>query len=134
MSPLGAYLLANGQKPWDWGTVDCCTFAADWCVSLEFPDPMAAIRGAYETEAEAQALVQKHGLLRLVDRGLRGIGWARTLDPKTGDIGLVRRMGPVGTDTVCAIRSEGRWVTRTAGGYYSDDAGELLRAWKPPHG
>lgn len=129
MSTLGAYLHAVAQQPWDWGTGDCCTFAADWCVALGYPDPMAAIRGTYSTEAEALALLKRHGLLRLVDRGARGIGVKRTDDPRTGDVGLIRRLGPGGMDAVCAIRSEDRWVSRLERGLYVDEAGELVRAW-----
>ena len=53
---LPAYLA--GALPFAWGSSDCCTFAADWLVTLGKPDPLADLRGTYATPIEARALMR----------------------------------------------------------------------------
>lgn len=133
MSALGDYLAATGRRPWAWGTDDCCTFTADWCVALGYPDPLAFLRGQYADEAGALEHVRRHGLVRLAARGYRSIGLERTADPLPGDVAVLRRP-TAGTDTtmaVCAIRLENeRWATRLERGISVDEGGVLLAAWR----
>lgn len=128
---LGEYLQRTAQTPWAWdGSADCCTFTADWCVAVGYPDPMAFIRGSYASEAEALARVRRAGLLRLAQRGYKSIGLVRTLAPRCGDVAVLRRPTVEGDDVVCAIRSSDRWVTRLERGISVDEGGTLLRAWR----
>lgn len=130
---IGEYLAEAAHKPWAWGVADCCTFTADWCIAVGYPDPMAFIREKYATEAEAIAHVRRAGLVRLAARGYRSIGLARTDAPLIGDVGVLRRptMGADTTGVVCAIRvSKERWATRLEQGISVDEGGELLAAWR----
>lgn len=135
MSALGEYLEAVARRPWNHGDRpgpkhDCCTFPADWCVDRGYPDPMAFIRGAYSTAAEAVAQVRKPGLVKLASRGFEGIGLKRTKAPLDGDVAVIRRPTEDGDNIVCAIRSGDRWVTLMERGLVVDEGGKVLRAWR----
>jgi len=124
---LGEYLLAVVAKPF--GVDGCCTFVADWCVELGHPDPMAFIRGSYASAEEVAALLQKPGLLRLAHRGFESIGLPQTLEPATGDVGVIHRLTDDHVDIVCAIRSGERWVSRLDRGLLVAEA-PTIRAWR----
>lgn len=135
MTALGDYLASAAREPWNHGDKpgpkrDCCTFTADWCLAVGYPDPMAFIRDRYATSGEALELVQKTGLLRLAARGYRSIGLKATKEPLCGDVAVIRRPTVDGYNVVCAIRSAGRWVTLLERGLIVDEGGDLLRAWR----
>lgn len=131
MSALGEYLRAESLRPWGYGTGrDCCTFVADWCVSVGYPDPMAFIRGRYANEAEALAHVRKSGLLRLARRGFESIGLERTKAPTCGDVAIIKRPMLDGSEAVCAIKSGDRWAIPLERGISIDEGGDLLAAWR----
>jgi hypothetical protein len=58
---LAAYLLKVQDRPFDWGTHDCCTLAADWALELIGVDPIAPYRGLYTNAVGARRLILKHG-------------------------------------------------------------------------
>jgi len=62
---LPAYIA--GGRSFAWGTCDCCTFAADWLVLLGKPDPMADVRGTYQSAKTAMRLYREGLLPRVVD-------------------------------------------------------------------
>lgn len=135
MTALGAYLERVGREGWNYGDKpgprrDCCTFPADWCLEVGYADPMAFIRGEYANEAEALALVAKHGLVRLATRGYASIGLKRTLAPRSGDVAVLRRPMIDNSSAVCAIRSGDRWVMLLERGLVVDEGGTVLRAWR----
>jgi hypothetical protein len=136
MSALGEYLAAQARGRWSHGDVpgvpkrDCCTFLADWLIACGYPDPMAFIRDAYTTEAEADELVAKGRLLRLATRGFRSIGLAPTTEPVSGDVAILRRPSIDGGNAICAIRSGERWATLLDRGITIDQGGDLLKAWR----
>lgn len=135
MSALGDYLAAYGRGVWNYGDQpgpkhDCCTFLADWVVACGYLDPMADLRTTYSTEAEADALARKPGLLRLASPRFARVGLARTKEPLCGDVAIIRRPTIDGAGIVCAIRSADRWVTPLARGLIIDEGGDLLRAWR----
>lgn len=135
MSALGDYLATVGRQPWNYGDKpgpkrDCCTFPADWLIACGYPDPMAFIRDDYSNEAEALALVRKHGLVRLATKGYASIGLKRTRDPQTGDVAVLRRPMIDDSKEVCAIRSGDRWVMLLERGLVVDEGGKVLRAWR----
>lgn len=47
--------------PFAWGKNDCCSFAADAVVCMTDVDPMAELRGRYDSEAGARALIDEIG-------------------------------------------------------------------------
>lgn len=127
---LGNYLASVARTPWAYGPADCCTFVADWCVAVGYPDPMAFIRGTYHSEAEALEHLQRSGLLRLASRGFKSIGLKVTRAPLHGDVAVFRRPTLDGEHAVCAIRTGERWATRLEQGISVDEGGTLLRAWR----
>lgn len=130
MTMLGEYLGEVARRPWDWGTRDCCTFPADWCIRAGYPDPMAFIRGTYGSAAEATAHVAGTGLLKLATRGFASIGLQRTKQPTCGDVAVIARHTDDGADVSCAIRSGDRWVTLMERGLVVDAGGKPLRIWR----
>lgn len=123
---LGDYLRAVVERPF--GLDGCCTFVADWCVELGHPDPMAFIRASYASPEEVAALLAKPGLLKLAHRGFGSIGLPQTVQPATGDVGIVLRPTDDGVHRACAIMSGDRWVSRRDHGLDVAPAG-VLRAW-----
>lgn len=123
---LGDYLRDAAMRPF--GLDGCCTFVADWCVALGYPDPMAFIRGAYASPEEVAALLRKPGLLRLAHRGFEGIGLEQTVEPKSGDVGIIARATDDGLGHCCAIRSGERWASRLEGGLLVAES-PALRIW-----
>lgn len=130
MSALGEYLRDSAKAPWAWSAKDCCTFVADWCIRVGYPDPMAWIRGTYATEEEAMAQVRKHGLLKLAARGFASIGLKRTRVPQDGDVAVVKTLTDEGDNVCCAIRSTGRWVSLIEHGIVADADAVPLRIWR----
>lgn len=136
MNMLGAYLDIIAREPWNYGDKpgvkrDCCTLLADWCIFVGYPDPMADIRGAYASEAEALDLVKERGLLKLATRAFDRIGLQRTKDFMCGDVAILRRPMVDGSDAVCAIRSGKRWVMLHERGLIVDgEAGDPVRGWR----
>lgn len=49
------------DKPFAWGTHDCCTFAADCVLAMTGIDHLAAHRGSYKTAAGAARRLAKVG-------------------------------------------------------------------------
>lgn len=49
------------QKQFEWGTHDCCTFAADCVLAMTGHDKMAKYRGGYKSLLGAQKKINKAG-------------------------------------------------------------------------
>ena len=95
---MGALLIDLGvflQDRLSWrreaGEWDCCTFPAAWSMACGTGDPMAAWRGLYASEAEAEdILAREGGLAGIFGAGLESVGWLRVTDaPRLGDVGVV---------------------------------------------
>ncbi|WP_442322110.1 DUF6950 family protein [Cernens ardua] len=56
---LHTYLSSHLDTPFQWGTFDCCIFAAGICMSICGVDPMKPYYGRYSTEYEAKRLILK---------------------------------------------------------------------------
>jgi hypothetical protein len=87
---LDDYLEDADEQPWRWGHVDCVMRPANWIVARTGEDPAAAYRGTYSTQTGAWRLVMRAGgLVTLVGPHLERLGWRRTDDPDSGDVGIV---------------------------------------------
>lgn len=120
---LSDYLDSATRRRWQWGFVDCTLFAGDWALALSGRDPGEGIRGTYETEEGALAIVEgAGGMVVFVGLRLEGIGWQRMSAianrPQEGDIGvIVAPVVPSGKATlVPAVHGGdawgGRWIAR----------------------
>lgn len=75
------------EKPFVWGTHDCCLFAADCANAITGIDAAASLRGTYSNEGQATALVETNGgLASLVSSVCSGAGWLR-ITPKQAQRG-----------------------------------------------
>lgn len=108
MTDLGAFLIAQGGKRRKAGVHDCCTFPAEWAIDNDWPDPMADWRGAYDTEEDAEILIERAGgLADLFAAGMATAGIPRADgDPEAGDIGVLR----CGDHHAGAIFAGKRWA------------------------
>jgi hypothetical protein len=128
---LGEYIRGAIARPWEWGEVDCCTFAADWAVLCGRADPMGFIRGCYHTELGALRKIKKGGgLVALWTRGMAEAGIPEADSPHAGDIGVIARATDCRTNEAAAIYAGERWVTLGARGIDSGPA-DVLALWRP---
>jgi ferric-dicitrate binding protein FerR (iron transport regulator) len=62
---LAAYLDSVRVRPFEWGTHDCCLFAAGAVEAMTGVDPMPEFRGAYSTQRGARRALATHGASKL---------------------------------------------------------------------
>jgi len=89
---LAALIEARREAPFAWGEQDCCTLAADAVLAFTGVDPMAALRGSYASEAEAEAILAgQGGLAELAARQAAavGLGDCHPAFAQRGDVALV---------------------------------------------
>lgn len=126
---LSDYLAAAARRPWEWGEHDCCTFMAGWVISRGHSDPMAFMRGRYDSERSAlRRIVSNGGLVELAKTGMASI--PKVGIPQAGDVGVIERPTADGLNQACAIYGGERWVTLAAGGIDSAPAVPLA-VWRP---
>lgn len=90
---LDHYIEATKARAFEWGTLDCVTFAANWRALVTGRDPIAEWRGTYKTEREALSLIVKLGCDGLEALGARLFGDPDPLGPKfagRGDLVLAQ--------------------------------------------
>ena len=104
---IAAHLAAEAGRPFELGTADCVTLAADWVRARTGVDPIAHCRGYRAGEADG-LLAGWGGLLRLAGRALRSAGLALTRTPQPGDVAVVE----LGGFAICAIRTRRGWAMR----------------------
>lgn len=106
---LADYLEAVSRRRWQYGSLDCCTFMADWLVANGLPDPMADRRGTYSTQREYRSAIRSEGgiVASCVNR-FAAVDLKETGAPKAGDVALVlaparmgRRIVMVPTGSIC---------------------------------
>jgi hypothetical protein len=128
---LGAFLVAEAARPWEWGKADCSTTPADWVLADTGIDPMGKWRG-YTCEADVELLIAQAGSLHaLWAEGMADI-WQPTIAPTIGAVGLIIMPGehrrPI---EVGAIFSGKRWSFRTPRGMAgcSVDPANVVAIW-----
>lgn len=131
---LGDYLVEAARRPHDWAVHDCCTFPAGWALTWGLGDPMAAWRGRYASEADAEALIHDAGgLLALWERGAASIGVARVDALQAGDVGVISCFTAEGHTEAGGIWTGKRWALLCPAGLGCVSA-EHVAAWGPRHG
>lgn len=106
---------ARVALPFAWGSNDCALFAADVVLALTGVDPAGDLRGAYSTEAEAEAIIAQYGSLEALAVALAAAAGLPECPPafaQRGDVALVdhgnqRSLGVVMGDAV-AVPGTGR--------------------------
>lgn len=88
---LSDYLSGALDREWSWGRLDCLLFCADWVRATTGVDPAGEFRGTYRDERAGRRLIKAQGGIEmLAAKCMEGRGFARTVRPLVGDIGLVR--------------------------------------------
>lgn len=129
MPELGDWLKERLLIPREAGLWDCCTLPCDWAVAQGWPDPMAAWRGTYASEREAQAIIVKAGgLLSLFQEGFEQAGIPPRYGlPQPGDVGVLR----IGSEEAGSIYTGPRWafVAERGLGFASVDESAIAAVW-----
>lgn len=132
MPDLSEFIAKSRKRQWQPNVMDCCAWPAEWVMLNGHPDPMTRWRGAYATEAEAEALIAEAGALEGLWRiGMGDVGLPEVDTPEKGDIGLIRVIGVHGLETVIGgICTGQRWVFLTYNGIGQCRA-EHITVWRP---
>jgi hypothetical protein len=128
MAELKRFLRDIARRPFIWGVSDCELTLADWVLAVEGWDPAADLRGTYDDEAGAAAVMaEAGGAVAMISRQLRR---PPCTDVRSGDIGLIEVMGAGGTQIVGAIciRPD-RWAAKSPRGVWIGRAGGLT-TWR----
>jgi len=125
MSRIDEFTRILARLPFVYGRHDCALVLADWWMYLHSSqhDPAYHLRGTYSTEEECCRVLEDHGGLARVVRGIAlSVGATRSSDPAPGDVSVVRILDR----HWCAIMSSsGRWVMKTGAGISSPDSSSL---------
>jgi len=135
---LGEYLKWSLRQPWGWGAqpgLDCCKFAARWCVERGHPDPMDFLKPLYDSERAALLTIERGGgLLKLWQRGMTEAGVPEADDARAGDIGLLALPQEAGPNQACGIFTGDRWAVLAMAGMLflgTQDVPDVLAVWRP---
>jgi len=90
---LSAYLTERRTMPFAWGSNDCLTFAAKGVLAMTGQD-FSANYPAYETEAEATALLNANGGYSGIISACLGDGTDKFKTARRGDVALVMMGNP----------------------------------------
>lgn len=84
---LAVYLASLRWRKWKPGALDCGIFMSDWMVSRGAPDPMADIRGTYDSERKFLRILRREGgFVNCCSARFGRIGMTETMSPKIGDL------------------------------------------------
>lgn len=128
---LAAFLEARRRAPFAWGTNDCVTFAADGVQQLrrDAVDIIAADRGAWATENDAEALLASRGGLEAALAELAAVAGLQEIPPpraSRGDLVLAR----VGNQVLAGLVNGSTVAVTGADGLQFVPARMAFRAWR----
>lgn len=133
---LAACLAERAARPFDWGTHDCCMFAADCVLACTGTDPAADLRGSYDSVLGAANTVQELGGLAVIAADRLGPEIAPAL-AQVGDVGLLPAMPRHEGDPIVqafphmlAVWSGAMWLAPWEVGYVALPAEQALRTWR----
>jgi hypothetical protein len=110
-----AMALAVMWREWEWGGADCCTAACDVFLRAWGVDPMAELRGTYQSESgAARAIVARGGWLAMAQGLADGAGLVRS--DRVGALGLGVVAGAFGGRALVIQAAPGVWLGKTLTG------------------
>lgn len=120
---LVEFMRRYQDRPFKWGQDDCCLFVADWWQETHGVDPVAHIRGTYDSYESAHAIIDAAGgLLRLIEDLAARAGAKEVSTPSTGSFAVI-------DPGVCAIYVQGFWVSRSEVGLVFNKEAKPWRVW-----
>jgi hypothetical protein len=125
---LGVLIQDRMTTPFEWGSQDCCLWAADCVLAVSGVDYAAPFRGRYSTAAGAlEMLLAAGGLVALADQVGPRIS---ALMASFGDIGIVQ----LEDRQLLAVCAGEVWLAPAAAGLAARPLPEALVAWRVAHG
>lgn len=130
-----AFLASRQTMPFAWGSNDCVAFAADDVLAITGTDPLSGLRGAWDDEPQATALLRRK-------RGLAGAVTGRLGPPlptprlaQRGDVLIVVARHAVGAapSRFLAVCDADRWAAPHRGGLARGPMEQAVRAWGVGH-
>lgn len=111
---LAAFLAERTHTPFQLGVNDCVTVAGDAVLRMTGRDPMAAFRGAYRTEQEAEAIMGAGGMEPVLSAAMEAFGAPRCpiSFAQRGDWALLL----IGNQLICGIVTGDRIAAPAAHG------------------
>lgn len=104
---------------WEWGVADCCTAACDVFAALHGVDPMAAIRGRYNTAIGAYRIIREWGGFPAMAEALARSAGLSVGAGAPGEIGLSapgHAGGPDGRALLICVQP-GHWAGKSETGF-----------------
>lgn len=125
---LADFIRAEVARPFQWGEADCASMADRWVRTVAGFSPLAVYGRSYGGPQEARAwLDEPGGIAVAVNRVMRASGFARTKEPRTGDVGLV-----FCKQQLCVAIHAGRlWLSRDEAGLLGAPLAACWKAWRP---
>lgn len=139
MPSLADYLAGLRLRRWRPGELDCGIFMADWVRALTGRDPIADVRGTYQSERQFLRIVRREGGFEASCAArLAAAGFVETATPASGDLMIVLapyavRRGKIQrriTGAIAVSAAQRAVITSDLGVVIAGDEGlPGLRAW-----
>lgn len=113
------------DRRWKWGEADCCTAACDVFQRLTGIDPMAPLRGRYDSWDSAHALIKEMGGFEAMTDTLAAEAGLVQSDGRPGDIGVV--FGQANGFALGICLKPGAWAGKSISGFRTLPG--FLRCW-----
>lgn len=126
---LTRFLAENRERPFRWGSFDCCLFAANVVREMTGTDPAAAYRGQYHTMLGA-ARVLKGSVLTMVESMAKQYGTFRFPSPREARPGDVVLGSLDRGDTLGVVTPAHLAVFATTAGLGDYPYSVVIHAWK----
>ncbi len=152
---LEAFLAEDALLAWNWKTVNCCWFGANWVRRRTGKDPAEGLRHQVNGVRSARRLIRREGgFVPAVRERLDRLGFAETDTPQLGDVGIVLAPvalsigrfadaeGPNGelgvkpevglpvTGAIMAIHNGFWWICRSLNGHRASTSFSQIAAWR----
>ena len=126
MADVQSFIRAEMDRPFAWGTTDCCATADRWCQARFGFSFLDRYGRRHTSEEEALAWMAEHGGLQATARVVfAACGFFESTDaPAPGDLGVIRAGGL----ECLAIHSGRLWWSRAETGFIGARRPEV--AWR----
>ena len=128
-----AFQAAAVERPFVWGSWDCCLYPAAWVLERTGIDPARRWRGAYDDEDGALAFVSAgRGLARVMEVAAAEAGLLRAQRPSLGAVGVIRSDDPRIRLMGAVCVADGFWSTVAPEGGIAVARVRPVVAWEVP--
>jgi len=113
------------HSPWIWGSTDCAHFMGDCVAAITGADPIARIRGTYESRLSCMARIRAHGFKSVEEMAAKVFADLKCAEcppecSQVGDVGVT-------AEGVLCVRLFHGFVARTEDSQYA--IVRPVRAW-----